>query len=77
MSKEYFEYLLNEMAELEHEQWAHWIKYMLNNLTSENITRWKRQIEIPYGDLSEKEKNSDREWAIKSINIAKKYLIFK
>lgn len=54
---------LEQLAALEHEQWAHWTQYMLNNLTSENIERWKRQIETPYSELSEKEKESDRKWA--------------
>lgn len=53
------------LAALEHEQWAHWTKYMLDNLTPENIERWRRQIETPYEQLTEAEKDSDREWADK------------
>jgi len=33
----------------------------------EAIKRWHRQIETPYADLSEKEKDSDREWADKVL----------
>lgn len=61
--------MLEKLAELEHIQWSHWTKYMLENLTPENIERWKKQIETPYSDLSEKEKESDREWARKVIEI--------
>lgn len=61
--------IIEKLAELEHEQWAHWTKYMLDNLTDENIARWKRQIEAPYEELSEKEKESDREWARKVLKI--------
>ena len=61
--------LLEELAELEHKQWAHWTEYMLNNLTDEDIKRWKRQIETPYSELSEKEKDGDREWAEKVLKI--------
>lgn len=57
------------LAELEHEQWAHWTKYMLDNLTDANIARWKKQIATPYKDLSEKEKDSDREWADKVLKL--------
>jgi hypothetical protein len=57
------------LANLEHEQWAHWTKYMLANLTPENIERWKRQIETPYDQLSEAEKDSDREWADRVLKI--------
>lgn len=31
------------------------------------IMRWRRQIDTPYGELSEKEKDSDREWADKVL----------
>ena len=60
------------LANLEHQQWAHWTKYMLDNLTEENIARWKKQIETDYSDLTEKEKDSDRVWAdrvLKTITI--------
>ena len=65
------QYKLEELAELEHIQWAHWTRYMLNNLTPENIERWKRQIDTPYEELSEEEKNSDRKWARKVLDIVK------
>ncbi len=55
------------LAELEHEQWAHWTSYVLSNLTPENIERWKKQILTLYSELSEKEKDSDRYWADKSL----------
>jgi len=61
--------LREKLAELEHEQWAHWTKYFLENLTDENIGRWKQQINTKYKDLSEKEKESDRKWADKGLKI--------
>ena len=67
--------LLERLAELEHDQWAHWTKYMLDNLTPENIARWRKQIETPYAELSEKEKDSDREWAVKVFNVLKELLL--
>ena len=54
-----------QLAELEHIQWSHWAEYMLNNMTPENIERWKRQIATPYAELTEEEKDKDREWADK------------
>lgn len=59
--------LIEKVASLEHEQWAHWTRYMLDNLTPENIARWERQIETPYQKLSENEKESDRVWARKML----------
>jgi hypothetical protein len=61
--------LFEELAELEHEQWIEWTRYMLNNLTKENIRRWKKQLEIRYSDLTEKEKRSDRRWAEKVLEL--------
>lgn len=58
-----------KLAKLEHRQWVHWTKYMLNNLTDENISRWKWQCVTPYEQLSEKEKESDREWADKALEV--------
>lgn len=74
------------LAALEHEQWAHWTRYMLKTLEpllSPNVgmpaqvrgnaeaalERWLRQINTPYADLSEKEKDSDREWADKVLEV--------
>jgi len=82
-----------KLAELEHDQWAHWTKYMLDVLrpviglgfyeargcgledeadivkARKALARWKRQIETPYADLTEKEKASDREWADKVLKV--------
>ena len=64
--KKFKDYTQREtLAALEHEQWSHWTKYMLANMTKENIAKWKKQIDTPYEKLTEKEKDSDREWADK------------
>jgi len=60
---------LEDVAALEHEQWAHWTRYMLDNLTPENVKRWRRQIDTPYAELSDAEKMSDRVWALRVINL--------
>lgn len=61
--------IVEQLAALEHEQWAHWTKYFLDNLTPENIAKWNHQIDTPYTQLSEKEKESDRDWARKAYDI--------
>lgn len=63
--------IIEELAELEHQQWAHWTRYMLDNLTFENMSRWRQQIDIPYSKLTEKEKDSDRGWARKAAKICR------
>ena len=55
--------LLEILADLEHRQWAHWTRYMLDNYTLENVERWRRQLQTEYKDLSEPEKDSDITWA--------------
>jgi hypothetical protein len=63
--------LLEKLAALEHEQWAHWTEYMVKSVpvefSNEDIKRWRRQIETPYEELSEYEKDSDRRWASKVL----------
>lgn len=86
-SKELFE----KLAEKEHERWAHWQKYMFT-VCKENpnnkdeliipawaVKRWTRQINTEYEDLSEKEKNSDREQVLKYWYLINDYIsnIFK
>ena len=61
--------LLEQLADLEHRQWSKWCGYMLENMTPENIERWKRQMNTPYSQLSEQEKNSDREWAQRVLSL--------
>lgn len=61
--------MLERLAALEHEQWAQWTRHMLDNLTPENIERWRRQIATPYADLSEAEKEADRFWARKIVGV--------
>ena len=61
--------LLEKLAALEHEQWAHWMKYMIPNYTPENVLRWSEQANTSYEELSEKEKESDREWARKVLSL--------
>ncbi len=63
--------LIEKLAALEHERWAHWQKYMHDKgirqkdgallLPAELVDRWERQIKLHYQDLTDGEKESDRE----------------
>lgn len=66
--------MMEKFAALEHERWVKWQKYMhskfLNHsdgrgeyvcLPMDLLKRWEKQIETPYSELSEQEKESDRE----------------
>jgi len=59
------------LASNEHERWAHWQQYMHDQCTpnedgsliipAELVARWTEQIRTPYAELSETERESDRE----------------
>ena len=63
--------LIEKLAAIEHERWADWQKYMHSRgtitpdgcflaISLAQIKAWERQINTPYSELSEKEKESDR-----------------
>ena len=64
--------LVEKLADLEHKQWGHWTQYFLESYNEDNRKRWNRQAHTAYRNLSEKEKESDRVWARKVLNILKK-----
>lgn len=63
--------IVEELASIEHERWAHWQQYVHGKgtrqpdgsllLPAELVNRWEAQIATPYANLSEGEKQSDRE----------------
>ena len=58
-------------ADLEHEIWSAWMKYMFSKGVKNDdgtwtmpawaVERWARQMNTPYSGLSEQERESDRE----------------
>lgn len=73
--------LLEDLAALEHEQWAGWAKHMLGkswpcaDIPSALVSwhRWEAQADTPYADLSEADKEKDREFARKVLAVLYKY----
>lgn len=63
--------LREQLAAIEHERWADWQRWMHDQcarnddgsltIPAELVERWERQIAAPYAELSEREKESDRE----------------
>jgi len=62
------------LAALEHDQWCHWMTWMLSveengdgsiTIPASLVERWKHQMNTPYEELTEREKDSDREWVYK------------
>jgi hypothetical protein len=63
--------LTEALAALEHERWSHWQRYLHSQcqpvsngslvIPAELVERWAKQMATPYAQLSEEEKDSDRE----------------
>lgn len=73
--------MIEALADYTHDVWSHWMKYFLNRfpvysldmdtklvllyIPKKDIQRWTNQMNTPYKDLTEKEKESDREVVMK------------
>lgn len=70
--KLYSKNLLEELAELEHEQWIEWSKAIAPEINTAyfmpHLERWKK-CWVPYSKLSESDKEHDRKWARKILAI--------
>ena len=75
--------LIEDMAAIEHQRWAHWQKYVHDQcerlpdgrlvIPSDLVRRWEKQIDTPYDQLSEAEKASDREQVERVLPILARY----
>lgn len=69
--------IIEDLADIEHERWAHWQRYMHDKcehrldgslvIPSDLVAQWERQIATNYCDLTEQERESDREQVRKYI----------
>lgn len=73
---------MEELADIEHERWSEWQKHLFSKCTKnddgsmtipkDSVDRWQRQIATKYKDLSEDEKQSDRDQVNKYLPTVKK-----
>jgi len=73
--------LREQLASIQHEVWVNWMKYLFSTCTenpdgsfvipADKARRWHGQIATPYQELSEAEKDSDREQADRILEILK------
>ena len=71
--------LRKQLADQQHAIWAHWMRDMFTcgsfsangswTMPAEKVERWQRQMDTPYSDLSEKERESDRHQADKVLGV--------
>lgn len=60
------ERMIEKLAALEHEQWMKWSMAVADEVSPERRKRWET-LWVPYEELSEEEKEKDREWARKVL----------
>ena len=75
---------MEDLADYEHESWADWQEYLFSRCTKNEdgsmtipkdlVQRWQRQIDTPYKDLTEQEKQSDRDQIEKLKPVLKRML---
>lgn len=71
--------MLEKLADIQHEIWSHWMKYLFEvstlnkdgsvTIPADKVKRWKRQMNTHYLDLPSDEKKSDLEQARKVIAV--------
>lgn len=72
------ESLRGALAQSQHDIWSHWMKYQFSQcktnangdiiIPMDKYNRWRRQMNTPYEELSDKEKKSDLDMADIIIN---------
>ena len=71
--------LREQLADVQHAIWAHWMRYQFSQclpngfggalIPSDKAGRWRRQMDTPYSDLTDKERESDRHQADKVLAV--------
>lgn len=66
-----------KLADVQHGIWVHWMAYLFScsttnldgsvTIPAEKVERWKRQMNTTYTELTNKEQDSDREQADKTL----------
>lgn len=74
--------LIEELAFIEHERWSHWQRYMHEKasrnadgsltIPADLVARWERLISTPYAQLTDEERESDREQVRRYLPIVAK-----
>jgi hypothetical protein len=70
---------IEQHADLEHEIWSSWMRYMFTKGTynpdgtwtmdADKVQRWQRQMNTPYSRLTEQEQGGDRVQVMKHLHL--------
>lgn len=76
--------LIEQFAAIEHERWAHWQRYLHEQCTpghdgsltipADLVRKWTAQMNTAYADLTDAEKDSDREQVERYLPLIKQAL---
>ena len=76
--------LIEQLADKEHASWCHWMDYLFSRCIStiegdavipnDLALRWRRQASTPYTELTEREKQSDRDEVAHILPIIDEYM---
>lgn len=76
--------IFEQLALIEHDRWSHWQRYMHSKsirqtdgsllIPADLVERWERQMTTDYADLTDKEKDGDREQVQKYLPLILKTL---
>lgn len=81
--------IIEKLADIEHQRWSDWMEYMFDcaiksgddnigirtlGFPTKQFENWERQIETDYKDLTEKEKQSDRDQVMRYFPIIQSLL---
>jgi hypothetical protein len=68
---------IEALADLEHDRWSRWQAYLHSKcsrnqdgsltIPAESVVHWERQMTTKYDGLTEREKDSDRKEAIRTL----------
>jgi len=72
LTKEDKKNLLEDLSDLEHDQWSGWAKSKLDEVSDDTADRWKKLF-VPYEKLPEEEKEKDRPFAKKVMKVMEEY----
>lgn len=75
--------LIELLADKEHASWSHWMKYLFSKchrqddgavvIPADLAQRWEQQAQTDYGNLSEQEKQSDRDEVMHILQIIRDF----
>ncbi|WP_263057042.1 hypothetical protein [Pantoea agglomerans] len=82
MKSEQIEAAVEMLSEIEHERWSRWQKYLHKKCVPNDdgsltipvdlVDKWEKQMNTPYKELSDKEKDSDRELVLDKFHLLDK-----